>query len=287
MRLSRFFVWPTLLFTLAGCSGADLLNAVTSRSGYAVQRDLRYADGPRGTLDLYVPANAGPRTPVAVFFYGGAWDSGSKDIYRFVGQSLASAGVVVAVPDYRVYPEVTFPTFVEDGAKAVAFIAGTAREGTGGLPAGDHPLFLLGHSAGGQIAGLLATDPQYLRDAGASKRRLAGFVGLAGPYDFLPLEEERYKRIFPEAAREASQPVNFVDGTEPPMLLIAGDADQTVNPENTRSLARRVMSKGGAAEAVILPGADHIAVLSGLATALPVGARSVRARVLAFIEEHS
>ncbi|KAB0677986.1 alpha/beta hydrolase [Aureimonas leprariae] len=287
MRFLRPLAGLAALLALAGCSGASLLNAVTSRAGYALERNLRYAPGARGTLDLYVPADVRPDTPLVVFVYGGAWDSGSKDIYRFVGQSLAKAGIAVAVPDYRLYPEVVFPRFVEDAAKAVAAVEKAGREGTEGLPAGRHPLFLMGHSAGGEIAGLLATDPRYLRAVGLSKRRLAGFIGLAGPYDFLPLKEERYKRVFPVETREDSQPVHFVDGTEPPMLLLAGSDDTTVNPENTRSLARHVVAKGGTAEAAILPGADHIAVLSGLATALPVGERSVRARVLDFIGRHS
>lgn len=273
---------------LVGCSGgAGFLNALTGRSGYTVERDIRFSRGNRGTLDLYLPAGAGPRTPVVVFVYGGAWDSGSKDTYRFVGQSLASAGIAVAVPDYRLYPEVRFPAFVEDAAKAVAAVEKVGRTGSNGFPAGRHPLFLMGHSAGGEIAALLALDEHYLRDAGTSTTRLAGFVGLAGPYDFLPLKEERYKRVFPPATRPASQPVNFVDGSQPPMLLLAGDADRTVDPENTRSLAGRLRAAGSPVEADILPGADHIGVLSGLATALPVGDRSVRARVLAFIGKHS
>jgi acetyl esterase/lipase len=287
MRLLRPFAGLAALLALAGCTGAGFLNAVTGRSGYALERDVRYRDGARGTFDLYVPAGAGPATPVVVFVYGGGWDTGSKDLYRFVGQSLAKGGVAVAVPDYRLYPEVVFPAFVEDAAQAVATVERAGRDGTDGLAAGRHPLFLMGHSAGGQIAGLLATDGRYLSAAGASKRDLAGFIGLAGPYDFLPLKEERYKRVFPVATREASQPVRFVDGAEPPMLLLAGSADTTVNPENTRSLARRVRAKGGSAEAAILPGADHIGVLSGLATALPVGDRSVRGRVLDFIRRHS
>ncbi|GGE25150.1 hypothetical protein GCM10011390_50760 [Aureimonas endophytica] len=273
---------------LAGCNaGADFLNAVTSRAGYALHRDIRYRPGERGTLDLYIPSDAGPRTPVVVFVYGGAWAGGSKGLYRFVGQSLASAGIAVAVPDYRVYPEVRFPGFVTDAAEAVAFVERAAGKGREGFAAGQHPLFLMGHSAGGQIAALLTLDDRYLRAAGLSPKRLAGFVGLAGPYDFLPLTEERYKRIFPPATLAASQPVEFVRGGEPPALLLAGDKDRTVDPKNTRSLAARLRAAGDGVEAEILPGADHISILSGLATALPVGERSVRDRVLTFIRRHS
>ena len=286
-RLSLVVAFLATLGALAGCSAAGIVNALTSGAGYRVEANLRYAEGPRGTLDLYVPAQAGPTAPVVVFFYGGSWDSGSKDLYLFVGQALASRGIIVAVPDYRVYPEVRFPGFVEDGAKAVGFVAAAAREGRNGLPAGRHPLFLMGHSAGAEIAGLLATDKRYLARQGLVPGQLAGFVGLAGPYDFLPLTEERYKRIFPEATRAASQPVNFVDGREPPMLLIAGDADTTVDPKNTRSLADKVRRAGGQATAMIVRGVDHIGAVSALSTALPFNDPAIRDAVIAFIEEHA
>lgn len=290
MTLRSFLVAGALLLAVAAlsrCSGASVLNAVTSRSGYSVVRDVRYAEGERGAYDLYVPDGAGPDTPVVTFLYGGAWDSGSKDIYLFVGQSLASEGVIVAVPDYRVYPEVRFPAFVEDGAKAFAAIETAARTGANGLPAGRHPLFVMGHSAGAEIAALLALDRHYLRDAGSSASRLKGFIGLAGPYDFLPLTDERYKRIFPVPSRPASQPINFVSAAAPPMLLIAGDADDTVDPRNTIRLAAKARAAGASVTSKIYPGLGHIDAVSALATALPSGDRDLRESVLAFIRTHS
>lgn len=290
MLVRLLFVAATVLAVIAGlvaCGGPAVLNALTSKAGFSVQRDIRYAEGDRGTYDLYVPDGAGPRTPVVVFIHGGSWETGSKDIYLFVGQSLASEGSIVAIPNYRLHPEVTFPGFVEDGASAVASIEGSARVGEHGMPAGDHPLILMGHSAGAQIAALLALDEHYLADAGLSTARLAGFVGLAGPYDFLPLEEDRYRRVFPEATRPASQPVAFVGAPMPPMLLLAGDADTTVKPANTLSLAAKVSAAGGNVEAEILPGVDHISAVSAMATALPLGDRSIRSLVLAFIAKHT
>ncbi|MCW4115327.1 alpha/beta hydrolase [Aurantimonas sp. MSK8Z-1] len=275
------------LAALASCSGAGLLNAITSRAGYTLTRDHAYGEGERARYDLYLPAEAGPSTPVVVFVHGGSWDTGSKDLYRFVGQSLASRGYAVAIPNYRLYPHVTFPAFVDDAARATAAVAKAAAAGREGFAAGRHPLFLMGHSAGAEIAGLLATDDHYLREAGLRAHALAGFIGLAGPYDFLPLTDERYKKIFPPATRAASQPVNFVDGGEPPMLLIAGDADTTVDPRNSRSLAEKVTRAGGSVELVIVPGVDHVGAITSLATALPLGARSIRDRVLAFLKEHA
>lgn len=288
--MSRFLprlIGLVSLCVLAGCSAPAFLNAVTSRAGFETVRDLRYAPGERGTYDLYVPNAASARTPIVVFVHGGSWDGGSKALYPFVGQSLASAGFVVAIPNYRLYPQVTFPGFVDDGAKAVAAVARLGREGGHGLPAGRHPLFLMGHSAGAQIAALLAFDERYLRRVGLNAHDLSGFVGLAGPYDFLPIQEERYKRIFPAATREASQPVRFVDGREPPALLISGLADTTVNPDETRSMARAIVAKGGRVETRYYPGLDHVGAVSSLATALPLGNPDLRDTVIRFLKAHA
>ncbi len=286
-RLLSRLVGLLSLCVVAGCSGPAVLNAVTSRAGFETVRDLRYAPGERGTFDLYVPDGANATTPVIVFFHGGSWDGGSKALYPFVGQSLASAGFAVAIPNYRLYPEVVFPAFVEDGARAVAVVAELARRGGPNLPAGRHPLFLMGHSAGAQIAGLLAFDERHLRAVGLNARDINGFVGLAGPYDFLPIQEERYKRIFPQGVREASQPVRFVDGREAPALLIAGLADTTVEPRETRSMAAAIRAKGGRVEMRTYEGLDHVGAVSSLATALPLGDRALRGDVVRFLRENS
>ena len=132
----------------------------------------------------------------------------------------------MAVPDYRLYPQVRFPAFIEDGAEAVA----RARDVLARIEGRRRPIVLMGHSAGAQIAALLALDERHLREAGLRAcEAVAGMIGLAGPYDFLPLQEERYRRIFPEASRAASQPIAFADANDPPLLLVAGTADETVD----------------------------------------------------------
>jgi acetyl esterase/lipase len=283
--LPRLLLILSLAVVLSGCSGAAFLNSVTSRAGYETVRNLRYMPGDRGTFDLYVPNGAGPETPIVVFVYGGSWDSGSKAIYPFVGQSLASAGYIVAIPDYRVYPDVVFPGFVEDGARAVAAVRKLGETGGAGVAAGPHPLFLMGHSAGAQIAALLAYDKRDLARTGGGP--IAGFIGLSGPYDFLPLKEERYKRIFPPALREASQPVNFAARGDPPTFLAHGGKDTTVEPENMRSLARKLRGGGVPVSENLYPDLDHIGTVSSFATALPLGDRRLRADVLQFLKEHA
>ena len=265
----------------AACSPTAVLNALAPRDGIAVTRHIPYAGGVRHGLDVYAPQSSGMPAPVVVFFYGGNWDSGAKEMYRFVGAALAARGVLTVIPDYRLYPQVRFPAFMEDAAQAVAWTrANVARYG------GDpRRLFFMGHSAGGQIATLLALDPTYLRSVGLSpSRNVCGVIGLAGPYDFLPLHDDELKIIFgPEAERPRSQPINYVSAQAPPMLLLAGRDDTTVDPGNTLRLAARLRAVGASVQDELYPGIGHKALIAAFARPLGFLAPARRA-VVRFVE---
>ena len=197
--------------------------------------------------------------------HGGNWSSGAKGDCLFLAQALTAQGHPVVVPDYRLYPQVRFPAFVEDGAEAVA----RARDALARIEGRRRPVVLMGHSAGAQIAALLALDERRLRGAGLRAcEAVVGTIGLAGPYDFLPLEEERYQRIFPEAERAARQPIAFADASDPPLLLIAGTADETVDPGNSRRLAARVAESDDSADAVFYEGVGHVEIIAAFAPPL-------------------
>ena len=136
-------------------------------------------------LDIYVPDGLKQPAPVILFFYGGNWDSGSKDLYLAFGEAFASEGFVVAVADYRLYPQVKYPAFLEDGAAPFALCSSMPRN-MAAIPGG---IFLAGHSAGAYNAIMLVSDPHYLKNAGADISHVCGAIGLAGPYDFLPLTD--------------------------------------------------------------------------------------------------
>ncbi len=243
---------------LAGCSAAGLLNATVQGEGVTVERGIAYGDGPRRMLDIYRPGTAGPH-PLVVFLYGGSWRTGNRGTYAFVATPLAARGAVVVVPDYRLYPEVAFPDFLHDNAQAVAWAVAHA----GALGADPHRVFIVGHSAGAYNAAMLALDPRWLAQAGLDRVRIAGMVGLAGPYDFLPITDPDIIPVFaPVGDGPASQPVSYVDGHNPPLLLLAGDADRTVRPVNTRSLAARVAAAGGPVQSRIYPGLSHVGIVT-------------------------
>ena len=251
---------------IAGCSTTEIVNSLVPGSGYHVVKNQAYATGPRHDLDIYVPDDKRQDHPVIVFFYGGNWQTGSKDMYLFLGEALATRGFIVVIPDYRLYPQTRFPGFLEDAALAVRW----TRDHIDSFGGDPNRIALMGHSAGGYIAAMLAIDPQWLAAVGMDHTHdIRAFVGLAGPYDFLPLTDPVLKIIFgPEQERPATQPINFVDGKAPPMFLAAGTDDDTVDPGNSTRLANRVHEKGGEAIVKFYPDIGHAELVGAMANSL-------------------
>jgi acetyl esterase/lipase len=256
---AAFSLTPLLL----ACAPVRLFNTLAPRGGYRVQRDLAYGTGARHRLDVYLPDKA-EKAPIVVFFYGGNWRTGDKDHYRTVGGALASRGIVAVIPDYRLYPEIRFPAFIEDAAAAVAFV----RRMAASFGADPQRLFLAGHSAGAYNAVLLGCDARYLGAAGVSLDQVAGVIGIAGPYDFLPLTDPALIELFGGAARRETLPITYAAGTHPPMLLVTGDADTTVSPGNTTRMAASLRAGGTRVEERHYPGVGHIGIILAFAPAL-------------------
>ena len=146
-----------------------------------------------------------------IFFYGGSWDSGSKGDYLFVGQALAARGITMIIPDYRLYPEVRFPAFVEDGAQATRW-AGD-RVGTDeALRHGPFRRRAYRADAGGQHA-------LSRRRRRRSHEAARASIGLSGPYDFLPLTSAKLIDIFGGANDPTIEAITFAKAPLPPALL--------------------------------------------------------------------
>jgi len=255
-----------LAMSLSGCAVTSVLNTVEPRWGVTTTRDLAYAPGPRHDVDVYAPKTITAHTPVVVFIYGGGWDTGEKSQYGFVGSALASHGYLVFIPNYRIYPEAHYPDFLQDSARAVRWARDHAAQ-FGGDPG---RLFLMGHSAGAYNAAMLALDPQWLGAVGMTPHTdIKGVVGLAGPYDFLPLESDELKAIFGVVGQEpAGQPINHVDGREPPMFLAHDLGDTVVYPKNTINLAAKIQASGGEVETRYYKGLSHALMIGVFAAPL-------------------
>ena len=264
----------SVLLLLAGCSPLKTFNMLTPKDGGTarVVKDARFAGGERGRLDVYAPRDiaAETRLPVIVFFYGGSWREGDKDGYEFAGRALAAQGFVVVVPDYRLVPEVRFPDFLEDGAAAIRWVRTNIRA-HGGDP---DRIVLTGHSAGAYNAAMLSLDPRWL---GADRAAVKGFAGIAGPYDFLPLDTEVTKETFGAAENlEATQPVRFASRDDPPALLLAAAEDDLVLASNSVALAMALGEAGVPVETRVYEDVGHVGILTALSRLLRGKAPVVR-----------
>ena len=259
-RLPAIAVAASLLMACAQIWYATLGSA-DSAHDLIVRHDIVFDAAHDLKLDVYAP-HAAANAPTIVFFYGGSWTQGHRRWYRYIGEALASHGIVAVIPGYRKFPAVRFPAFMSDAAKAVKWTFDHAAQWGGDT----HRIYVMGHSAGGHIAALLACDQRYLAEVDLKPRDLAGMIGLAGAYAFLPYVEDEAE-IFGDDAigRHDSQPINFVDGDEPPMLLLQGLDDNEVKPANAEAMAERAHAVGGEATLKLYPDTDHGEILLALA----------------------
>jgi acetyl esterase/lipase len=257
----------TALF-LEACSRVSFFaaNAPAAFGPYERHTDIAYGPEPQHRLDVYVstkPTQA-PR-PTVVFWHGGRWRYGDKSDYRFVGASLAESGYRVVVANYRHYPQVKMPGFMDDAARAARW-ASIHADDFGGDP---NRLFLMGHSAGAHLAALVALDRRYLAALGQPSPHIAGVIGLSGPYDFLPLTDADQEDMFgPPDLYPQSQPINYVRADAPPMLLIQGLHDDTVKPKNSRNLAAALQALNAPVTLKLYPKASHSDTVAALTAIL-------------------
>ena len=277
-RRSLLALLPALL---TACSGADLLNATVSTDSYRRTDALAYGAGPRQLLDVYQPAAGIRNAPMVVFFYGGNWSSGERGDYRFVGEALASRGIVTLVADYRLSPAFRYPAFVQDSASAVRWAVDHAAE----FGADEQRIFVMGHSAGAYNAAMVALDSRWLAAVGLAPTRLAGWIGLAGPYDFLPIVDPQARVAFnwPQTAAD-TQPIIHASSASPPALLLAPVEDSVVNPQrSTMAMAARLRTRGVRVESELFAGVSHVTLLASMAQVLRSRA-PVLARVTGFVQ---
>ena len=257
----------SFLVAAATCAAACAAAGCTSLFYRYVNRGLMppdaapvYAPELDLALDVYAPEEPVDQgAPVVVFFYGGSWQGGTRDRFRFVGRRLASNGILAMVADYRTYPRAAFPAFMDDAARAVAYARAEACRWGGD----SGRLFIAGHSAGAQMAALLATDGRYLDRHGLRPRDLSGVIGLSGPYKFA-VSGKLVDVFGPESQWPLAQPVSFVDGDEPPFLLIHGTDDRVVSSAVSVAMARKLRQRGVPARLELLDDGGHATPLAGL-----------------------
>jgi acetyl esterase/lipase len=255
-----------VMLVVVACGGLAFTaaNAPALFGEFDRRADVPYGTLPRQRLDVYTPWHAAGK-PIIVFWYGGGWENGRKSQYRFVGAALAKAGYVAVLPDYRLFPEVKFPAFVQDGAEAVAWVVSHAAE-IGGDP---KRIYLAGHSAGAHLAGMLAYDRSQLERVGLAPDTVRGYIGLSGPYALDP-NNDTYRTIFAAPFGLADwQPVQLAKRGAPPALLLHGEVDDVVNVSHARRMAAQLEALGVDVTLRIYPGRGHRDTVAAFAAPAP------------------
>lgn len=246
-------------------SAQKFLSGLVAERGADIERGVKYGALDRQALDIYRPRQNAEASPVALFIYGGSWRYGDRSYYEFVGAALAKRGVTVVIPDYRLFPKVKFPAFVEDAALAYRWVSEHLIDRDGQR----RPMIIIGHSAGAHIAALLAYDSHYIAAAAPNAPQPDAFIGLSGPYAFDPTTWKSTADIFTAAkSADEARPVAFVTRDAPPSLLIHGLSDGLVKLWNTRYLAEVLTEHGVAVRKVELDGIGHLGVLLAIAKPL-------------------
>lgn len=245
-------------FGAIACAPVKLLNGLTPSSTFDLTKGETFSSAPNLAMDVYDPTTPKAGAPIVMFIYGGGWNSGNKDMYKFIGEAFSSEGYTTLIPNYRVYPEVIYPDFMEDAAKAVAHASETY----------NRPIVLVGHSAGAHISALLALNPEYLRAQNVDRcKALAGWVGLSGPYDF-KVYDPPYTEIFPENVREDILPINYAANALHPAMVTIGNDDETVQPAQTGRMAEALRKTGVPVTETYYDDVAHVEMIANMSNLL-------------------
>lgn len=236
-------------------AGQELVNLLARTGNYTLSHDVVLGADPRQQLDYYRTGTPLTLTddkhhPLMLFFYGGAWRSGARQEFRFVADTLCRLGCDVVIADHRLFPGVRFEQILEDVTLAGRWVSQYT-------PAAQ-PVIIMGHSSGAQLGALLSLNQALINATGLGPPRVAGFVGLSGPYDFYPFtESDHWDQFAPRDQYPLSQPVNFVRADGPPLYLLHGAEDVRVRRGHSRSLMEKMQQAGGWAEREVYPALGH------------------------------
>ena len=262
------------LILLGGCSALQVVNSVSKIYTAEVKENIAFGQHPKLKYDLYLPDSANEEfdtTPVIVFFYGGSWNRGDKSEYEFVGRRLASMGYITAVPNYRLYPEVKYPDFLQDGAQSIAHLKTELAKAQYQQYKPSDQFIMMGHSAGAYNAAMLALDPRWLESSGLTHQTsIQGFIGLAGAYNIYPINDVEVRPVFDHPNYPPkSQPIDYTAKGAAPSLILTPETDTLVSIErNSEALHNALKSAGNQSVLKTIEGTDHVTIIGTLSPLL-------------------
>ena len=271
-------------------SALAIVNGITSNGGIGVSKDILYGDEPLQDLDIYYPKPLAQAMktnttikqdyPMVVFVHGGSWESGSKEEYAFVGQSLAQAGYVTAVINYRKAPEHVYPDYVEDTAQAIAWSYKNAKR----FHANPERFAVVGHSAGAFNAVAAVANEDFLKPYGIKPRDITAVIGIAGPYSYDFRKFSSVTAFAADATPDEVMPDRQIKGQQPPYLLLTAEKDKVVYATNTIKMTQALKAAGVTVQTSEIAGASHATSIGAMAPPLR-WVNDVRAQVLSYLDK--
>lgn len=275
--IHRLLLLVPLALACSGCLARALVVTERPVEGGREVRDVVYYEGPgydddKHRLNLFIPPGEGPH-PVIVFVHGGCWFFGDRieftDPYTNLGRRFAGRGILTAIISYRLSPEHKHPAHIEDVAAAVAWTFANVQD-YGGDP---DRIFLMGHSAGAQLAALAASDPTWLGRHGIRPAQLAGVVGIAGPYDVHHLGQSLLLglMVLPAFGEDASvwrqvSPATHLsrarDQEMPPFFVVWGDSDPEIIHRHSRWFVDALRRQQIPVETFEAPFRGHVSIIT-------------------------
>ncbi|MDB5044756.1 MAG: alpha/beta hydrolase [Deinococcus sp.] len=271
---------PLLIAACSPQNAQGTLNRAVSTRGLTVKYDQRYGPDARNVLDVYSPEGV-TNAPVVLFIHGGSWEGGDKEGHKFAGESLARAGYVTGVMNYRLAPTNRYPSYVQDAAAALKWMRDNAKS-VGGNP--DN-LFVMGHSAGGFNAVEMVDNERWLREVGVPISSVRGVIGIAGPYsyDFRTLSSAR---AFPVGSNpDDIMPDRHVRKDAPPHLLLVAENDTVVYPMNAVNMEAALKAAGIPVTRNVIPRVNHVTIMAAVARPLTF-LGNTRQQAIDFIEKY-
>lgn len=271
-------------------SALAVVNGLTANGGVGVSKDILYGDKPLQDLDIYYPKPLAQAMkaesaidksyPMVVFVHGGSWESGSKEEYAFVGQSLAQAGYVTAVINYRKAPENVYPDYVKDAAQAIAWSYNNAKS----FHADPNRLAVIGHSAGAFNAVAAVANEDFLAPYGMKPKDLGAVIGIAGPYSYDFRQYDSATAFGANATPDEVMPDRQIKGEQPPYLLLTAEKDKVVHITNAIKMTEALKAAGVNVETGEIKGASHATSIGAMAPPLR-WVNDVRAQVLTYLDK--
>jgi acetyl esterase/lipase len=245
--------------------------------------NLSYGPYPKQVLDV-VSSEKCKNSPVIIFAHGGSWRWGQKDYHRTIGQQFARSGIVFTTIDYRLYPDVRFPSFPQDVALSVQWV----RENISKYGGDRNRIFLMGHSAGAHSVSLVGLDPKYLQELGGGLDWIKGVIPMACPFEFDPSKEFLYRDLFPRDLDVTKlMPMGIpLEGNIPSFFIMQGGLDPIIRNDSTLEFARKVEKAGGRAQVKLYRTHGHFSLVRRT-TSWHIWPSPLLKDVVSFIESES